>query len=76
MNHIDKFLRKIDAKLRQRILEVLMKIEHLDLESLDIKKLTGNRELYRVRIGKARIIFIKNKEQGEVINIDFRGNIY
>ena len=41
-----------------------------DLDNTDIKKLTGYENLYRIRIGRFRIIFEKSKKGNIVIKID------
>jgi mRNA-degrading endonuclease RelE of RelBE toxin-antitoxin system len=53
--------------------ELMRKIRRGDLVGLDVKKLVGEQELYRVRKGKIRIVFEVEKK---IIDIDFRGNIY
>jgi mRNA interferase RelE/StbE len=58
-----KFLDSLDGKTRQRL------IGHLDLladfgfydKSLDLRKLEGEKNYYRLRIGKIRIIFMLDK---------------
>ena len=56
------------------ILEALIeKIIFLDWRSLDIKKLQGYADIFRLRKGKIRIIFYKRKLGISIINIE-RGN--
>ena len=68
-----KYLKKLDKKTQLRILKA---INQLPLG--DVKKLQGNTEDYRLRVGKYRIIFSKD-EKGLVINIieiASRGEVY
>lgn len=42
--------RKIDEEWRLRIFDVLKKLENGDLARLDIKKLKGYKNIYRIRV--------------------------
>lgn len=74
MNKIGKFLHKLDKKRRLEVEGVLSKIALGDLYELDIKKLQGRKEVYRVRMGTIRIQFVKTKSGNVVIDISFRDN--
>ena len=55
------------------ILELLIdKIISLNWGSLDIKKLKGYQDIFRLRKGKLRIIFIKIGKNINIINIEHR----
>ena len=74
-----KYMKKQDSDLKKRLLNAVLKIENLDLEDLDCKKMKGgnsNQDLFRVRVGKFRIVFIKKDHYGEIQDIDTRGDIY
>ena len=77
MDRVTKFLRHLDAKLRQRLEDVLACIVCGDLEGLDMKKLEGHKNLYRCRIGDIRIVCAKIEDGSFVIlDVHFRGQIY
>jgi mRNA-degrading endonuclease RelE of RelBE toxin-antitoxin system len=57
MNKIDKYLKKLNPKDRASIIEILEQITSGDISGLDIKKLKGYDNYFRVRKGKTRIIF-------------------
>lgn len=76
MNRVDKFLRKIDTALRQRLKKVIADIITNRLEGLDIKPLKGFDNTYRCRVGNVRIIFKKGLGINYPLDMDFRGNIY
>lgn len=57
MEKIKKYLLKLSQEERTKIEDVLEKIVDNDIDGLDIKKLKGYEDIYRVRIGKNRIIF-------------------
>ena len=70
MDKIFKFLRKRNKKERIRLMAVVDLIARNDLDNTDIKKLIGYGNLYRIRIGRLRIIFEKSKKGNIVIKID------
>ena len=57
MDKIDKFLKKIPEETRREIHKIISLIIKGDLKSLDIKKLKGRENIFRVRRGKIRIIY-------------------
>lgn len=66
MDQINKALNKLTAKERKQLTGLLDRIASGDLEGLDIKKLVGKKQVYRVRKGDLRIVFEK---QGTAIYI-------
>jgi mRNA-degrading endonuclease RelE of RelBE toxin-antitoxin system len=63
MDKINKALKSLSDKERKIIKDILLKIKSLSWSGLDLKKLKGNDEIFRVRKGKIRIIFRKNKNE-------------
>lgn len=63
MDKIEKLLRKISKRDRERLLEIAEKLVRGD-KALRFEKVK-NTDFYRIRSGKFRIIF--HKESGEVI---------
>jgi mRNA-degrading endonuclease RelE of RelBE toxin-antitoxin system len=61
MDKIQKLLNSLSNKEKLKIKEILLKIKSKNLESLDIKKLKGREDIFRVRKEKLRIIFIFRK---------------
>ena len=69
-----KSLEKYDYKTSMRIINAINKIP-----LGDIKRLVGNEisSLFRLRIGKYRIIYMYEDEQTiKIIKIDTRGDVY
>jgi mRNA-degrading endonuclease RelE of RelBE toxin-antitoxin system len=64
MNAIEKFLSRLEKARRDRIAPVISRIEKWDLSGLDVKKLKGFNDAYRVRVGKVRLIFSRNVSSG------------
>ena len=67
MDKIDKFLKKLSQKNRDKIGDIVFKIINKDFADLDYKKLKGYANIYRVRKGDIRVIFSVDKS--ETINI-------
>ena len=56
MDSIGKFLKKISADDRQKLFEAIAMIAAGTFDGLDVRKLKGYEHLFRVRVGKYRII--------------------
>lgn len=69
MNKIQKFLKKLSLRERIEIEKILNLIYHQKFQGLDIKKLKGRNDIYRVRKGQLRIIFLI-LEKGNIYLID------
>ena len=74
MHKIDKFLSKLDAERREKVLTILLQILSGNFKNLDIKKLKGETLHYRVRVGKCRIKFETTKNGINIIDIDFKND--
>ncbi|RLI74430.1 type II toxin-antitoxin system RelE/ParE family toxin [Archaeoglobales archaeon] len=68
--------RKIDEEWRLRIFDVLKKLENGDLARLDIKKLKGYKNIYRIRVGDFRIKFKKEESLIKVFDVERREKAY
>ncbi|MBI2448300.1 hypothetical protein HYV44_01935 [Candidatus Microgenomates bacterium] len=76
MDQIEKFLKKLDKKTALKIAQILTDIATLHIGSYDLEKLAGQKDLWRIRSGKIRIIFSKKDERGIPVYIEFRGKVY
>jgi mRNA interferase RelE/StbE len=76
MEKIDRFLKKLDKKMALKVKQALLDIMHLDLKGYTMKKMRGYDDLYRLRVGKIRIVFRKLEGRGEPIDIGYRGGVY
>lgn len=79
MDKINKFLAKLDKKRRLLLInEILPKIRDLNLVNFDLTPLGGFKNLYRIRVGKMRIVFYKDEKNktGIIVNIKFRKDAY
>lgn len=72
MDKITKALEKLSADEKKAVKALLLKIKSNNLENLDIKKLKGYRDIYRVRKGKLRIIFKTSGEDVKILALEKR----
>ncbi|MEK7528645.1 MAG: type II toxin-antitoxin system RelE/ParE family toxin [Patescibacteria group bacterium] len=72
---IKKLLKKISRKDRERISAIKESILNRKFENLDIKKLSGHKDLYRVRVGKYRLIFFDNGKDLYICAIRRRNDV-
>ena len=71
MDRISKFLNKLSQKEMTIVKDVLEKIKKAETANLDIKKLKGADNFFRVRKGDIRIIYrISEKEEIILLNIE------
>ena len=64
MDKIAKALKKLSPQENQIIKDILTGLKNKNLQGLDIKKLKGNEDIFRVRKGKIRIMYrlLKNND--------------
>ena len=74
MEKIDKFLAKLSRKERDRIEPIIEGIIRGDTFGLDVRKLRGRTDEYRVRVGPIRIQYIKTSVRNIITSVEFRGN--
>ena len=70
MNKWLKYVKRLRKKEQIRLLETVGSIMNGQIKTLDIKKLCGYLNLYRVRVGRYRIVFEVQGEQNAIIKID------
>ena len=72
MPALRKFLSRFNKEERTILEALIEKIISLNWHGLDIKKLQGYDDIFRLRKGKLRIIFYKRKAGISIINIERR----
>ena len=71
MDRISKFLNKLSQKEMTIVKDVLEKIKKAETANLDMKKLKGADNFFRIRKGDIRIIYrINEKEEIILLNIE------
>lgn len=75
-----KFISSLQIKDRERLKEAMLvlKEDPVPIKSLDITKLKGEKNKYRIRKGEFRIVYEVIWEQKLILihRVDFRGNVY
>ena len=74
MNKNEKLLRKLSKENRDRIILAVSLIHTNDFQMLDFKKLSGKKDIYRIRVGKFRIKFRTHKTYNEILEIARRSD--
>jgi mRNA-degrading endonuclease RelE of RelBE toxin-antitoxin system len=74
MDKIQKALAKLSDKEKGWVKDVLKKLSSNEIDSLDVKKLKGREDIYRVRKGKIRIIFRLQENTFFVLAIERRSD--
>jgi mRNA-degrading endonuclease RelE of RelBE toxin-antitoxin system len=64
-----KLLQKLNASQRSAILEMIRLLKQGQDKDLDIKPLKGYKNLYRVRVGRFRIIFRRTNGVFDIVRI-------
>lgn len=57
MDKISKVLVRFSKKERERVREILEKLKKTNFKGLDVKKLKGREDIFRVRKGDIRILY-------------------
>jgi mRNA interferase RelE/StbE len=75
---VESFLKRLDAGSKKRIIGKLRELEDFPSTKLDIVKIAGEEDTFRLRIGKYRALFkIYDKEKTIVVaNLDLRKRVY
>jgi len=69
-----KYLQKLEQDIVRKIIEAIEKLPYEgDINKLKDKKA---KNIYRLRIGKFRVIYSSEKEAIKIIKIDTRGDVY
>lgn len=72
MDDREKVFRKFSKKERLWSVELIRKIIDNDLKGLDVKKLKGSENIFRVRKGDIRIIYRKKGKEIFILDIGRR----
>ena len=75
-----KFISSLQIKDRERLKEAMLvlKEDPVPIKSLDITKLKGEKNKYRIRKGEFRIVYEIIWEQKLILihRVDYRGSVY
>jgi mRNA-degrading endonuclease RelE of RelBE toxin-antitoxin system len=74
MDKIEKALNKLGSDERKKIKKILIQIDKKDFQNLDLKKLKGRNDVFRVRKSNIRIIFYKTDNSIKILSIERRSS--
>ncbi len=74
MDKIGKFIVRLSPKEQAWVKQALTDIIADNLSGYDLKKMKGHSNLYRVRIGQIRIVFVDGKTEQRILLIDRRND--
>lgn len=73
VDRVGKFIQRLRIKERQAVLGTLRRIRSGDFAGMDMRKLSGTEDCWRVRVGSFRIIFRRGLPV-DVISVDRRND--
>jgi mRNA-degrading endonuclease RelE of RelBE toxin-antitoxin system len=71
-DRIDKALNQLSDKENNKLKEIIGLIRLGRLDGMDLKKLKGRKDVYRIRKGNMRIIFIKKDLDTFILSVERR----
>ena len=73
MDKIEKALKKLTAKEREIVKQILSRLAKNNTKAFDIKKLKGREDVFRIRKGDMRIIYrLDRTDTAFILKIDRR----
>ena len=72
MDKIQKALNRLGSKGRQKFKSILLQIERGDSRDLDLKKLKGRKDIFRIRKADMRIIIHKINNSIKILSVEHR----
>lgn len=73
---ITKFIESLNSKVKRQLKKKLFDLKKNPYAAKGVKKMQGANALYRLRMGKIRVIYKITDGNIEILDIDYRGNIY
>ena len=74
MDKIKKFLQRLSSTERTVVEKLITAILAGNTKNLNLKKLKGHKNVYRVRSGSIRIIFVRESSEVKVLEISRRSD--
>ncbi|OGF73701.1 hypothetical protein A3J56_01940 [Candidatus Giovannonibacteria bacterium RIFCSPHIGHO2_02_FULL_46_20] len=74
MDKITKFLNKLSSKEKETVIGIIVRVLAHDFSLLDVKKLKGEENMFRVRKGSVRIIFQKQEDKIFILSVERRND--
>lgn len=73
---VTKFIESLSQKIRAQLKKKLVALKKAPFSMIGVKKMQGEENAYRLRVGKIRIVYRIIPGDIEIVDIDYRGNIY
>lgn len=74
MDEISKFARKLKKDEALKLFNAIDFVRSNQLSGLDIKKLKSGKSIYRARVGRMRIHFLKTDQGNVIVKVGFRND--
>lgn len=74
MDKVEKALQKLTDKERKRLKEIFKKLQSGNLDGVDIKKLKGRENIFRVKKGPLRVIYRADKGLFFILTVEKRND--
>lgn len=75
-NKITKFIESLSEKIQKQLKKRLKALKQSPFNAPGVKKMQGEGNMYRLRMGDIRVIYKVTGQHVEIIDIDYRGHIY
>ncbi len=72
MDKLQKALAKLSDKEAALVEEILLRVKARNFLGLNLVKLKGNKDLFRVKAGRIRVIFSMNFEGVKLLEVGYR----
>ena len=72
MDKIDKALNKLVPKEKERIKNIIKALQSGRFDNLDIKKLKGREDIFRIRSGNLRIIYQTRDNKVFILKLGYK----
>jgi mRNA-degrading endonuclease RelE of RelBE toxin-antitoxin system len=69
---LQKSLNLLSIKEKKIFKDILVRLEQGQTEGLDLKKLKGRKDIFRVRKGRLRVIFIRKNDNINLLAVERR----
>ena len=74
MDKIEKALDKLSSGERKKLKKIFIQIDRRDFQNLDLKKLKGRNDVFRIRKSNIRVIFRKIDNSIKILSIERRSS--
>ena len=74
MDKIEKALNKLSSGERKKLKKIFIQIDRKDFQNLDLKKLKGRNDVFRIRKSNIRVIFRKIDNSIKILSIERRSS--